>query len=120
MSSPIMPIRDLRVSSDIKSSIKSPKSSDADDVAAFVAQLAASERTLDIEAARGGPPQEVLEQIGGAARTGEALRERGQEVRFSFSETGRVKVELHGDDGGGVRTLSLTEVFDLAAGKPLR
>jgi hypothetical protein len=115
MSSPIMPIRDLRV----PSKPMSPVPGDGHDVAAFVAALAASERTLNIEAARGGPPPEVLEQIGVAGRTGEALRERGQEVRFSFSEAGRVKVELHNDDGGGVRTLSLTEVFDLAAGKPL-
>ncbi len=115
MSSPIMPIRDLRAPSEPTSPVRG----DADDVAAFVAQLAASERTLNIEAARSGPPPEVLEQIGAAGRTGEALRERGQEVRFSFSDAGCVKVELHSDDGSGVRTLSTTEVFDLAAGKPL-
>jgi hypothetical protein len=120
MSSPIMPIRDLRVSSDIKSSIKSPKSSDPADTAAFVAELAAGEHSLTVEDARGGPPPEVLEQMATAGLIGEQMREHGAEVRFSLHATGRVKVELHSDDGSPVRTLSPTQVFDLAAGKPLR
>lgn len=113
MSSPIMPIRGPRAPSEPTSS----PPSDAINVAAFVAELAASERSLRIEAARSGPPPEVLEQMAAAGRIGEQMRERGAEVRFSFSETGRVKVEL--DDGDAVRTLSTAEVFDLAAGKSL-
>ncbi len=113
MSSPIMPIRDPRAPSEPTSSAPS----DATNMAAFVAELAASERSLRVEAARSGPPPEVLEQIAAASRIGEQMRERGQEVRFSFSETGRVRVEL--DDGNAVRTLSTAEVFDIAAGKAI-
>ena len=113
MSSPIMPIRDPRAPSKPMSAAPT----DAPDMAAFVAELAASERSLRIEATRSGPPPEVLEQMAAAGRIGEQMRERGQDVRFSFSETGRVKVEL--DDGNALRTLSTAEVFDLAAGKTL-
>jgi hypothetical protein len=107
MSSPIMPIRDPRAPSE-------PMSAAPTDAPAFVAELAASERTLRIEATRSGPPPEVLEQMAAAGRIGEQMRERGQEVRFSLSESGRVRVEL--DDGAAVRTLSTVEAFDIAAG----
>jgi hypothetical protein len=113
MSSPIIPIRDPRVPAEPTSSA----ANDASSLTAFVAELVASERTLTIEAARSGPPPEVLEQMAAAGRIGEQMRERGAEVRFSFSEAGRVKVEL--DDGGAIRTLSTAEVFDIAAGKAM-
>lgn len=113
MSSPIMPIRDPRIPAE-----PTPHAAGgAPDLSAFVAQLAASERSLTIEDARGGPPTEVLEQMNVAARIDERMRQEGREVRFSFSDAGRVEVELR--DGQDVRPLSATEVFDLAAGKPL-
>jgi hypothetical protein len=86
-------------------------------MAAFVAELAASERSLTIEDHRGGPPPEVIEQMSTAGRIAEQMRERGREVRFSFSESGRVRAELC--EGGSARTLSTAEVFDIAAGKQL-
>ena len=113
MSSPIMPIRDPRAPS--KPASSSP--SDAPTMAAFVAELAASERSLTIEDNRSGPPPEVVEQMSAAGQIAEQMRERGQEVRFSFSASGRVRAELC--DGGSTRTLSTAEVFDIAAGRPL-
>ncbi len=113
MSSPIMPIRDPRAPSE-----HTPNAAGgARDLSAFVAQLAASERSLTVEDTRSGPPPEVLEQMSAAAQIDERMRQEGREVRFSFSEAGRVEFELR--DGRDVRALSATEVFDLAAGKPL-
>ncbi len=113
MSSPIMPIRDPRIPAEPTP----PAAGEAPDLSAFVEQLAASERSLSVEDTRGGPPPELLEQMAAAREIGEQMRQEGREVRFSFSEAGRVEVALH--DGAHVRPLSATEVVDLAAGKPL-
>ncbi|HEX5851877.1 MAG TPA: hypothetical protein VFY36_02175 [Solirubrobacteraceae bacterium] len=108
-----MPIGDPRVPVEPTS----PAAREVSNLSAFVAELAASERSLTIEDARGGPPPEVLEQMGVAGEVGERMREAGQEVRFSLSVAGRVEVELR--EGEEVTPLSSAEAFDLAAGKPL-
>jgi hypothetical protein len=113
MSSPIMPTGDPRAPSQPTSS----EPGDAPNLSAFVAELAASERSLTIEDTRGGPPPEVLRQMHAAGRIGEQMRERGAEVRFSFSEAGRVTAELC--EGEHVRRLSSAEVFDIVVGKQL-
>jgi hypothetical protein len=90
------------------------------DVGAFIAQLAAGVSALSIEAGRGGPPPEVLDQIAVAGRIGEQLREAGHELRFfAPSAGGRVRIEIHDRDGNALGTLSPAAALALAAGSPL-
>jgi hypothetical protein len=91
----------------------------ADDIGAFLSELAASADSLAVDASRGGPPPEVLDQIAAAGRIEEQLRESGQQLRFSASTpTEHVRVELHDSQGKVVRALSLAEALELAAGRP--
>jgi hypothetical protein len=86
------------------------------DHAGFISQLAASER---VEASRGAPPREVLDQIAAAGAVNDRLREGGAELRFLPAEWGRrVTIELH-DGEGNVRTISAAEALDIVAGKPV-
>ncbi len=90
------------------------------DAGAFKAQLTAGVSALSIEAGRGGPPPEVLEQIAVAGRIGEQLREAGHELRFfAPSDGGRVRIEIHDRDGNALGTLSPAAALALAAGSPL-
>lgn len=71
------------------------------------------------DASQQGPPPELLEEIAAAARTNERLRASGQNVAFIQDEhSGRVTIELRDGDGALLRTLSVVEALDLAAGKP--
>jgi hypothetical protein len=93
----------------------------AADVAPFRAALAASGRAIAIEASRGGPPPEVLEEITRAGRIHDQLRVSGHELRFSAAaQDRRAEIELADSAGNHVRTLSVAEALDIAAGKPLR
>ncbi|HYM55142.1 MAG TPA: hypothetical protein VES97_07245 [Solirubrobacteraceae bacterium] len=89
------------------------------DHAAFASELAAT-GALGIEASRGTPPPEVLEQMAQADRINDLLHEGGRELRFSLGgDGGRVTIELLGGDGGPVRRLTAGEALDIATGKPL-
>jgi hypothetical protein len=115
MNSPILPIKghpDLPRATD-------PADSDAADIGAFVSELAASEATLAPSASRGAPPPQVLEEIAAAARIHERLRETGQYLRvFAAAASGeRARIELHDGEGNAVKTLSMTEAIELAAGR---
>lgn len=115
MNSPIMPVDGP---SDLPSFTPSATSGD---VAAFVAALAVGESALAIEAARGGPPPEVLDQIATAGRIEETLRASGQQLRFSCAAPGeRTRIEVDERGGDAVRTLSVAEALDIATGKPSR
>jgi len=87
---------------------------------AFVAELQGSDRDLRIVAALNGPPPDVLDQIEAAGRIHDQLHESGYEVRFSSDDEGRPAIELHDRGGNTVRTMSISEVLDVTAGKPLR
>jgi len=73
-----------------------------------------------IEASRGGPPAEVLEQIAAAEKIYERLRASGAQMRFfPADDCEPIRIELHDRDGNAVRTLSVLEAVEMAAGKPL-
>jgi hypothetical protein len=114
MSSPILPTSDLQGSStDMPSS-----DSGAAGVAVYASEL--EETALALVASRGGPPPEVVDQIAAASRVEAELRESGQHLRFFAAGGGeRTEIEIHDRDGNALRTLSITEVIELAAGKPL-
>lgn len=112
MSSPIMPIGS---SADPPSST-APAIRQEGDAAAFVSELAAGGRALEIDAARVSPPPEVLDQVARAAAVHERLRSEGVELRFSLRGQGAApRVEMI-DGGGSSRELSLTDAFAMAAG----
>jgi hypothetical protein len=115
MSSPIIPIEGP---SD-PSRVTPPAGSGADDIGAFASELHTGESTFALAASRGGPPREVLEQIAIAGTIDERLRASGQQLRFTPADgERRTRIEIHDRDGNVVRTLSATEAFELAAGRP--
>ena len=72
-----------------------------------------------IEAFRGGPPPDVLEQIALAGGVEERLRESGRQLRFFPAGRGEsTAIEIH-DPERGVRSLSVAEAVEIAAGNPL-
>jgi hypothetical protein len=72
-----------------------------------------------IEASRGGPPPEVLEQMTTALQIHEQMREEGRELRFQAPRAGgRVGIELCGSDGATAQAVSIREAFDMAAETP--
>jgi len=116
LSSPILPIQGPPGPSSPTGSGRT----EAGDPAAFLAALATGDRGLSIEATRGGPPPEVLDQVAAAAAFNEQLRVNGQEIRFRAPDSGgRVSIEVHDKEGGTVRTISVAEAIELAAGRPL-
>ncbi len=81
------------------------------------ALLAASDAMLHIEAARGGPPPVVLEQIARAAEIEEALSASGCAVRFHTDpDRGRTTIELS-EESAPSRRLSADQAAALAAGE---
>jgi hypothetical protein len=67
----------------------------------------------------GTPPPELLEEIAAASRTNEQLRASGRQVRFIQDGNGQITIELQGAEGEMLRSLSIAEALDMAAGKPL-
>jgi hypothetical protein len=65
------------------------------------------------------PPQEVLEQMGKAARVYDSLHARGRELHFAHEASGRLSIEVRDARGNVLRTLSPYEALQVAAGKPL-
>jgi hypothetical protein len=91
-----------------------------EDIATFVSEMATDPNPLTLAASRGGPPQELLEQIAAATCFEARLREGGHHLRFhTEAHGGPPRIELHDRDGNAVRALSTTEAFELAAGAPL-
>jgi len=115
MSSPILPVEGPSGPPvDVPSATTS-----AEDIGAFASALAEGETTLALAASRGGPPPEVLGQIAAAATVAERLREGGHQLRFMPAEPGgRTRIEIHDRDGNVVRTLSIAQALEIAAGNP--
>ncbi len=113
MSSPILPI-----SGPLDPAHPSvPGSSGDDDLAIFLSELGASDGSFDIDAARGGPPPEVLEQMIEAHVVGQRLRERGIQLRFSTTEDGAAPtVELYDSERLTVRRLTVAEAMEIVRG----
>jgi hypothetical protein len=116
MSSPIMPIQGPPGPASLTSRLRVA----AGGANTFIAELTASDRDLRIDAAPGRPPPEVLDQIEAAGRIHDQLRESGHEVRFSTRQGEGVAAELRDREGNVVKSMSIAEVLDVAAGKPLR
>jgi len=94
--------------------------SSADDLSVLVSELTEREATLAPLASRGAPPPQVLDAIAAAGGIHEQLRERGRHLRFFTAEPGEgARLEIHDDDGNLVRTVSMTEAVELAAGRRL-
>jgi hypothetical protein len=117
MSSPILPTTAPEGPSTVAPSAAA--GAGAGDIGAFVSELVETDTTLAPQASRGGPPPEVLEQIAAAGATEERLRESGQQLRFFPAAHGkRTRIEIHDREGRPVRTLSVAEALEVAAGKP--
>jgi secreted protein with Ig-like and vWFA domain len=116
MSSPILPITGPLG----RPSQTSPLSSRGADFAAIMSTLSSSSHEPDIEAARGGPPPELLEQMAGADQINQQLRESGRQLRFATVEDGPgATVELQDLEGNTLRGISVAEAVEIAAGKPV-
>ncbi len=87
---------------------------------AFESELAASDRVLASQDDSGAPPPEVLDQVAAAGRISREMRESGHELRFSEGQGGRVTVELSDRKGKTVKSISISEALEIAAGKPVR
>lgn len=69
-----------------------------------------------LDAIPSSPPPEVLEQMTQAHQIYEQLAADGKSLHFDHDESGRATVELRDSSGTSLRTLSLAEALDLAAG----
>jgi hypothetical protein len=68
----------------------------------------------------GGPPDELLEDMGVAAEVYERLAARGRELRFRLDPaTGRVTVEVRDLDGRLLYSIAPSRALDIASGEDL-
>jgi len=115
MSSPLLPIEGHLS----PSTTDTQADTSTEDTGSFIAGLTPGATPLDVVASRGGPPPYVFDQIAAAGRIEEELREAGHQVRFLTADDGHTRIELEDRDGNAVRALSVAEVLELAAGRPL-
>jgi hypothetical protein len=114
MSSPILPVQGPVAQ---PTNTTAHVSTEIGDVGSFSDELAGGVSALNIDAARGGPPPEVLDQIAAAAAVADELRDNGYQMRFFPGAPGeRVRIELHDADGQAVSTLSCAEAIEMASG----
>lgn len=74
----------------------------------------------DLEAAPGGPPQMLLEEIAAADAVAVQLRDSGYRLRFFAGARGqRTRIEIHDDAGEIVSTLSAAQAVAMAAAVPV-
>ena len=117
MSSPILPISGPAGPADTPPTTLSV----AGEATAFLSGLDAVDRAHAIDAVRGGPPPEVLDQMASADAIGRSMRRAGAELRYSGGREGApLVIELCEGGGVRVRSLSVTEAVEIAAGKPWR
>jgi hypothetical protein len=111
MSSPILPAEGLP---GLPST--TPASISVAAAGAFIAELDTGAGAPSVEAARGGPPPEVLEEILAADELAQQLRESGYQLRFFPSAGGQpTKIELHDADGSVVSVLTPAQAVAIAA-----
>jgi hypothetical protein len=63
--------------------------------------------------AQSAPPPELAAHIEAAARAWDALSANSQHISFSESPDGRIRIELHDQDGNHLESLSGVGLFDL-------
>jgi hypothetical protein len=89
-------------------------------VAPTIHAAAASGPSVSLNAIPSSPPQEVLDQMAGAAQVYEHLSSQGRELRFAHDHaSGRIKIEVCDRGGNVLKQLSPAQALDLAAGAPL-
>ena len=93
---------------------------DAGDPVAPRSDLSTADRLLASQDGSGTPPPEVLDQVAAAGRISREMRESGHELRFSNGKEGRVTVELEDREGKTVKSMSISEALEVAAGKPVQ
>ena len=114
MSSPILPIPGpLGPAPSVP-----PATSVGGEIHTYASLPDARERVPVVEASRGGPPPEVLEQIARARELHGRMREAGAELRFSPAHEGAPLTIEFCHDGAPVRTVTVAEAFAIAAGHP--
>lgn len=118
MTSPILPFNGP--CSLAGSSYPMPFMTGAGDPAAFQSDLSAGDRLLASQDGSGTPPPEVLDQVAAAGRISREMHESGHELRFSEGQGGRVTVELSDRKGKTVKSMSISEALEIAAGKPVQ
>lgn len=115
MSSPILPTRGPRAHPSQPLSPPSGAARPAD-----FASVMAADPGGHIDVSRGTPPADVLEQVEAAGKVNDQLRESGMELRFSGDGEGaRTTIELVDRSGRTIRTLTVAEALEIAAGKPV-
>jgi hypothetical protein len=114
MNSPILPARGPRWPATPMNTAKPVGGA----IPAALADLPAGAGTFAIEAARGAPPAELLELLAAASRVCEGLRARGRALRFAGGDGARPAIALCDLDGDALRTLSISEAIEIAAGSP--
>jgi len=76
---------------------------------------------IEIEAARLGPPPELLKEMLAAGETHEQLLERGRELRFHpASPTEGAGVERYERDSALAQAISIGDALEIVAGSPWR
>jgi hypothetical protein len=70
-----------------------------------------------VQAIPSSPPAAVLEQMAQAHHIYEQLAAEGKSLHFDHDQAGRATVEMRDSNGAPLRTLSLSEALDLAAGE---
>jgi hypothetical protein len=118
MTSPILPFNGPSSSAGLSHSMSFM--SDAGDPAASQPDLSPSDRLLAGQDGSGTPPPEVLDQVAAAGRISREMRESGHELRFSEGRGGRISVELSDRKGKTVKSMSISEALELAAGMPVQ
>jgi hypothetical protein len=116
MSSPSLPVQDPSGSS----SPIPPATAEIGGVATFIAEMADGASASMVQAARGGPPPELLDQVADASVVAAQLRESGYQLRFFPGSHGeRTRIELHDAAGNTVRALSIAEAAEMASSGPI-
>ncbi|HWX44137.1 MAG TPA: hypothetical protein VNY52_02320 [Solirubrobacteraceae bacterium] len=84
------------------------------------AKSTAAQPAVSLDTLPSSPPQEVLDQMAGAAQTYEQLSAQGRELRFARDEqSGHIRIEVRDRQGNVLRTLSPAQALEVAAGGPL-
>lgn len=115
MSSPILPAEGLPG----LPSTNPPTSIAVEPAGVFIAGLDPGEGAPSLEAARGAPPPEVIDEILAAHELCKELHEGGYQLRFFASpDGGRTRIELHDTDGNVVSSLTIAQALEIAAVAP--
>jgi len=106
MSSPILPAEGLPGLPSTPTS-----STPADDEVGVIAATG----TPCVQAARGGPPPDLLEEMLAVDHLAQQLRERGYQVRFFPAVRGATRIELHDAEESVVSLLTVAQAMGLAS-----